>query len=89
MSAYGLWDVSGGASEWTEEVLWPGFQYNRVLGGSYAGDSNYLINDHVSGVTSLDPSIGASNAGLRIASIPEPSIVCAPLLACAIFRRRR
>ncbi|MBC7833743.1 MAG: SUMF1/EgtB/PvdO family nonheme iron enzyme [Phycisphaerales bacterium] len=89
MSAYGLWDISGGASEWTEGFLFEGFPRDRILGGSYAGDSNYLINDHASVITSLWPGTGASNAGLRIASIPAAPSAPVLLISALFLRRRR
>jgi formylglycine-generating enzyme required for sulfatase activity len=91
-SPWGLWDVSGGASEWTEEVFNPGFPQDRGLDGSWAGASVFSANlDLVHSINSFPPQ-APGFAGLRVASaVPGPS--CLGILAIGfafrLCRRRR
>jgi formylglycine-generating enzyme required for sulfatase activity len=84
-SPWGLWDTSGGASEWTEESyqgIWRRFD-GTMAGFTYAElDSGWLVGtDHP----------GGRAWGLRIASvIPAPGTLwIAAGLFCACKRRRR
>jgi hypothetical protein len=89
-SPWGLWDTSGGATEWTEE--WSGSSENvdRLLGGAAAGDVALL--DAVSGdvATSFDPAKLANLQGLRLASVvPTPSCLVILLAPMACLPRRK
>jgi formylglycine-generating enzyme required for sulfatase activity len=89
-SPWGLWDTSGGATEWTEE--WAGMSpLNRLLGGAAAGDVLEL--DGLSGevATSFDPERLANFQGLRLASrVPSPSTcVFIGVLVAGLSRRKR
>ena len=92
VSAWGLWDVTGGASEWNEEILPPGLKADRGLLGTAAGDDTYLIHDHVSAVQSLSPRSGLTSAGIRIAAlVPAPNtaaLLCWAPVLFALSRRR-
>ncbi len=96
VSAYGLWDLSGGAKEWVEEPATfdaaSGHYKRRREFGSYAGDRGYLDSDHVQGVDGDYPGIIGGFSGFRIAGqVPSPSgaaVMLAALGACAGRRRR-
>lgn len=71
-SPWGLLDVSGGASEWTEDYLRPDFTRFRVIGGSRAGSQFYAEHDPAWGIDVSRPTV--FSAGFRIASaVPAPS----------------
>ncbi len=90
-SPYGLWDLSGGASEWLEEPLLfqnGGWNY-RWADGSHAGDSAGAAFDHISTRDGAAP-ITEGFFGFRIASqIPAPSVVTVAFVGSAGFLRRR
>lgn len=93
MSPWGLWDLSGGYSEWLETVgQRPGeFPNSRRQRGSYAGDTNWDINDASTGA-SLAESVQLGYGGVRIVSrIPEPGTALGVLLLrCrSLLTRRR
>ncbi len=83
---WGLWDASGGANEWTEEVdLRP--QPRRFVDGSVAGS---LGTGFDSIVFEVSARINSRFAGLRLAS-PVPSVGTGAVVLCAVFipcRRR-
>jgi formylglycine-generating enzyme required for sulfatase activity len=90
-SPWGLWDTSGGATEWTEE--WAGTtNLNRLLAGAAAGFSTMI--DGISGErgTSFDPQLLSANEGLRIASlVPSPAtpILLGSFGLTVLSRRKR
>ncbi|MBL0928261.1 MAG: SUMF1/EgtB/PvdO family nonheme iron enzyme, partial [Phycisphaerales bacterium] len=86
-SPWGLLDTSGGVSEWTET----GFDQSRYLRGSsfiLGGDPANL--DRIEGFLGSSTSSG-SWVGLRLASIPSPSVVCFVAIGglLAVGTRRR
>ncbi len=94
-SPWGLLDLSGGASEWAEDWLYPHDPYDRVADGTSI-DTNIppsfdpdLIGQ---GYIASRPDFWNGYTGLRIASaVPTPS-VSFPLIACGVLasvRRRR
>jgi formylglycine-generating enzyme required for sulfatase activity len=91
-SPWGLWDVSGGAMEWTEEVIYePGFgPMFRVLDGSHAGSGQgWMGLDQLWGTFGNGPE-SSGWYGLRIASVPCPSaLISLPMLVFAAQSRRR
>lgn len=88
-SPWGLLDTSGGAREWTEEVLWPDFQYNRVEAGSFAGSPAFPDIDHISFFGSEHPG-GATAMGLRIAAnVPTPATIAAAAVSWCVANARR
>lgn len=74
-SAWGLWDLSGGAAEWTEEVIYSDFGPDmRVVDGAWAGMDRYEAN--LDAVYSIGWSAPQHNGffGLRVASaVPSPT----------------
>lgn len=95
VSPWGLLDTSGGAKEWTETILdfgIPNPNYDILLGGSYAGDLYYMVEDHVAGLSSHSPVGGTYPGGIRLAAwIPSPhcGFVLALLGAVVSLTRRR
>jgi hypothetical protein len=89
-SPWGLWDTSGGAAEWTEDVLIPSVPTARLTKGSrfgYPGGGEFIWD-----YGQIPPGAAVpSGYGLRIASaIPGPS--CSVIFASAsllLSRRRR
>jgi sulfatase modifying factor 1 len=86
MSPWGLFDTSGGTSEWTEEII----LYSRLLGGSAIGLGP---SDRLGNFPGDDPSSGSFRNGFRIAThIPAPgaamALITMALLAAAPHRRR-
>lgn len=95
-SPWGLYDTSGGAREWCEDVLndfSSGLPTYRVLQGSSAGDSSTIGADYMhTGIGADTPSTRMSTQGLRIAAaIPAPGAISMFSLpsACLLLRRRR
>jgi formylglycine-generating enzyme required for sulfatase activity len=96
-SPWGLLDVAGGTSEWTEEAL--GSLPNRLDWRIYEGSSWGLSlggatgMDFVSGSGGDFPSLSTGDLGFRIASsVPSPSsifLIGAGWGALAVRRRRR
>jgi formylglycine-generating enzyme required for sulfatase activity len=93
MTAYGLWDTSGGAAEWIEDY----FDFDgrdrrsRFYGGSSAGGT-YIAADHTSVLMAVAPdNYGAFN-GLRIASrvpgVGVTSVLFTFALSVATRRKR-
>lgn len=90
-SAYGLWDLSGGAREWVEEPIPYDIGVYKVRGqfGSYAGDRGYLDADHVQVLLSDYPAEGGFY-GFRIAGqIPTPSVMAVFVGIAGYASRRR
>jgi hypothetical protein len=91
LSPWGLFDVTGGTEEWTEETLEEiyGHRMFRVADGVFAGHTNW-VSDQIGWGAVRGPNDQAF-AGLRIASVvPGPASSCLILLSMAfIFRRRR
>lgn len=84
-SAYGLLDLSGGASEWLEDIrVNSNFTDRRWDGSSVAGP---LIADDARRSGSDSPTAGSVDIGLRIASIPSPSSL-GMLGVLLLFQRR-
>lgn len=95
-SPWGLYDTSGGASEWCEDVLnsfSTGVPTYRVLQGSAAGDSSTVGADYLhAGIGADTPSVRLSTQGLRIAAaIPAPGVIGAISLPLGwvLLRRHR
>lgn len=92
LSPWGLLDTSGGVIEWTESPQFPGNSEEPMLaGGTFAGDENYIVGDHITGTSGLG-LIGGASAGIRLASpVPSPGTVafCVVLLGSALRRRER
>lgn len=91
VSPWGLLDTSGGASEWLEEVMWPGSPRGRGVGGGYAGDAGWYMNDHVSVFQGHYPDSGGMGNGLRLVTVPAPSAGGTAGIAavCLMHHRRR
>jgi hypothetical protein len=92
-SPWGLLDVSGGASEWTETPYYVENQSlrSRVMMGSHAGDLSYFSTDQAWSFSTSEPYF-AIRSGLRIASIvPNPSClgVCLCMTIALTKKRQR
>jgi formylglycine-generating enzyme required for sulfatase activity len=90
-SPWGLLDVSGGASEWTEESqLFPNEgNRTRIAKGAYAGDLAYVAQDAAWGAYAYWPYF-SSTTGLRIASsIPAPGVLTVVSVGIVLIKRRR
>lgn len=89
---WGLLDASGGAWEWTEEILFPDAPRLRGIEGTLAGMGlDVADQDYVWAATALFPS--GRVGGLRIASaIPAPGasavLACGVGIHCVRGRRR-
>jgi len=90
-SAYGLFDVAGGTSEWTEQVFQisdESLPRSRILLGSGWNLPVGPLTDQPRGrASSSFPSFAGSDTGFRIASIPSPSAWVIMLVASAHFLR--
>ncbi len=85
-SPWGLYDVAGATSEWTEEVFTgPGLPPSRVFDGSWWVDGS-VGNDAICYQGGTDfPSIAIFDTGFRIASsVPSPGSLLV-VLPCGIF----
>jgi sulfatase-modifying factor enzyme 1 len=88
-STYGLYDLSGGTSEWTEEVF-----YDTVRGveglnaGAHIPDPESLTPDNIFDIGTDEPW-GAGFHGLRIAGIIPTPGVCTPGLIMVLFQSKR
>lgn len=91
VSPWGLWDTSGGAFEWTDEI---GSQLNpeteeRLSFGPSAGFPAPQFWERISFAISEDLPTGNALTGLRIASaVPSPSTVAPICLGLLIIARR-
>jgi sulfatase modifying factor 1 len=86
-SAWGLWDVAGGAQEWTEELVWPGDARDRALEGSYAGSLDLIaeIDDRASRLGGSEPPwSGGHYTGVRVASFVPAVGTLAPVVIMVI-----
>ncbi len=85
MSPWGLWDTSGGASEYTEELS---SSLRRDHDGSRAGIDSSLMFDHIGYIFDTGQTFGAG--GIRIASrVPSPGSSVAALTIAAFCSARR
>lgn len=88
---WGLLDISGGSSEWVEEVYYPFFPRTRGHAGLPADRAFHPDNNII--WLSQDSSLpfGGGREGVRIAtSIPSPSVLAlSPLAAAGCVRRSR
>lgn len=91
-SAYGLWDLSGGASEWLEGVDDPSDRLYRLYDGSSAFDpfTPPALLDAITGVGSSPAAGEASFIGLRVASaVPDSGVTGCVLCGLLTLHRRR
>jgi hypothetical protein len=95
-SPWGLLDVSGGATEWTETYLPDVFQLDRMWMGSLAGPNPAIdlgINqDVIWRIGAENPSLPFGRVGIRIASaVPTPggALLFGVTFAVGGTRRRR
>lgn len=90
-SAYGLWDCSGGTSEWTEDWLWGDQRQHRIIDGGKAGSpfwENRLF-DTLTNFAAESPD-STFGYGFRIASsVPTPSSAMLAAAAASLIPRRR
>jgi formylglycine-generating enzyme required for sulfatase activity len=91
-SPWGLLDVAGGTSEWTEDIrtFSLGEMFRTIEGSSWNGAPGYGISDAI-WVRGGDwtPNIAAYNFGFRIASvIPAPSTLMG-MLGCVVLASHR
>jgi hypothetical protein len=90
LSPWGLWDVSGGAAEWTEETEAGPLHWTRGLDGSYAGATGLSVLVDRADTFNISPPQVPGWAGLRIASaVPAPSGLVGFAIATLIFPRER
>lgn len=92
VSPWGLWDASGGASEWLEDVDDPQDRLYRLYAGSSAFDpfTNPQLLDTIGGVGASLAAGETSYIGLRLASaIPDPSTAGCIFCGLALGTRRR
>lgn len=93
-SAWGLLDVAGGSSEWTENVLTGSFgvRWRTLDGSARATSTGSRVTDLLGSNGEEFPSISTYEYGLRIASsVPPPCSTALVLVACMRFllQRRR
>lgn len=92
-SPWGLFDISGGAREWTEEPDPIGpqgpYHWDRVVKGTYPGATgSSLLWDQIF-TLDYNPPHGTFFTGLRVASaIPAPSVGLVLLLSTLTLKRR-
>jgi hypothetical protein len=86
---WGLFDIAGGSSEWTEEVLTGtgGVRYWVHDGSFRAGTQGNGVLDAIYAAGGEFPSFPFPNFGLRIATIPSPPTLA--LLVLPLLSRRR
>jgi formylglycine-generating enzyme required for sulfatase activity len=89
-SPYGTFDQGGNVNEWNEE-LFDGDVSRRVLrGGSFLGDSSYLL---AASRNSGRPEVELNSLGFRVASVPEPGsltlMLCGGLAGLYWWKRRK
>jgi formylglycine-generating enzyme required for sulfatase activity len=92
-SPWGLFDTSGGTSEWTEDVIIPTHPTTRLVKGAGFDVLNPHGMEAIWGYDRIPPWAAGSTTGLRIASaVPPPSsfaIVLLSGLGTCLYRRRR
>jgi formylglycine-generating enzyme required for sulfatase activity len=92
-SPWGLFDLSGGTMEWTEEVHHSG-KFRLTDGAPVFGFESFLVLDAVNEIAATDgPGSQSRLLGFRVAgAIPTPSsialLVCAAGLCLQLARRR-
>ena len=88
---WGLYDASGGASEWTEYIFFPDYHTARGFNGATVLGMS-LEWDYIGFTGGTSPGGGAGTIGLRVASIvPSPggaAVFIASVGWCACRRRR-
>lgn len=90
VSPWGLWDTSGGAEEWLEEIAYAPYPTERRFGGTYAGGEGgeFLDSVYGTGWISARPS-NSGLVGLRIASVPSCGAIGFVIACGAVGVRRR
>ncbi len=84
-SPWGLWDLSGGVSEWLEDLYPP--RYRGVRGSVPNSPHTYWITDRLGGAGEGHVS---SRSGVRLARvIPEPSTLWLTIMIALTGRKRR
>lgn len=83
VSPWGLWDTSGGAREWCEELHLAPYPVHRAISGSWAGQFPFSLFDSPFGTGTMSPGSTGGVLGLRIASIPAAPALALPLIAFA------
>ncbi len=89
-SPWGLWDVAGGAREWTEEIfeVIPGQPSSRIFDGTGWGSIG-TASDFIYGRGGATPNASSTSYGLRIASlVPSPGVTIAFALNILWITRR-
>ncbi len=86
-SPWGLFDTSGGATEWTEETALASQPRERIFFGSSAGD--YADEDNVYFDGSTEPQIALSTVGFRIASAVPATSTCVVVGCGMVLSARR
>jgi formylglycine-generating enzyme required for sulfatase activity len=81
-SPYGAFDMGGNVNQWNEGVILISGVSRGLRGGSFNGDSSFLLS---SGRDSGTPSFGLDNFGFRVASVPEPSTGVLVVAACGLM----
>jgi formylglycine-generating enzyme required for sulfatase activity len=78
-SAYGVFDMGGNAEEWTDSLVPPEGDYDRVVrGGTFDSSSTYLARTMS---YSQNPEYSSFGRGLRLVClVPEPATVVLLLL---------
>ncbi|NUQ68214.1 MAG: SUMF1/EgtB/PvdO family nonheme iron enzyme [Phycisphaerales bacterium] len=85
---WGLLDASGGAAEWMETVMGPAPHFSRLLDGTWAGSDSQSSMDRAGSTDGAGPNF-RGYAGLRIVSIPAPSLWMLVLIPVVAQRRRK
>ncbi len=92
-SPWGLLDVAGGTSEWTEEIIEinTGFRFRAYEGSRWGSSPGLVVGDTIMWPTGADfPNIPILNYGLRIASsVPTPGAMTGFMILAAASCRRR
>lgn len=89
VSPWGLWDTSGGAREWSEDLVVVQFPRERRVSGSWAGWAPFDFLDSVYGTGSVNPGLTGGPEGLRIASVPSCGSLGLVVACGAVGLRRR
>lgn len=85
-SPWGMWDTSGGATEWNEEFI----NDTRGYYGTHAAGGSIGILDSVWGLSTDDPDTGGGTHGFRIYSaVPAPGICSAIMCSGFLMARKR
>ncbi len=92
MSPWGLLDLSGGASEWTEEVYYPGIlNFARGVEGQAAGRIfDFAPNTDLIDYLGTERPVGGFRTGFRVASsVPSPGVLLMLAAASGVACARR